>query len=139
MKLLLSDGAVWTLHFHHHFLGDEETGNSHPYDVVTTARLHAGTCVHLGENDACTRAAFTGMSRCSRKDHFVKAFGRYQALTRLFKDNSKALGPICSQVLEAYWKLSPTQAKVRRVKQLYAQHAREVANANSHQRPSAAA
>lgn len=129
MKLMLSDGSVWTAHFHHHYLGAE---NSHPYDVVTTARLHSGTCMHLGENDACTRAAFTGMARTSRKDHFVKAYGRYLALTRLFSDNSKSLGKLCTELLNAYWKISPTQDTVMRVKRLYGAHKKEVANGNHH-------
>ena len=117
MKLVLNDGSVWTAHFHHQFLSEEQAAQK-PYDVITTCRLHLGTCVHAGENDACTRAGYLGISRTSKKDNFCKAYGRYVALQRLLIEN-KLGDKFYKELFAAYWRLSPTQALVKDIRKRY--------------------
>jgi len=125
MKLTLSDGSVWTAHFHHQFLTEEQAARK-PYYVVTTCRLHTGTCAHLGENDACVRTGYTGVSCTSKMDNFVKSYGRFLALQRALKQVDHKLG---REIFQAYWAKSPSQGQVGRVRRLYSTHAEGGAHA----------
>ena len=111
MKLTLSDGSVWTAHFHHQFLSEEQAADK-LYDVVTSCCIHSGNCVHTGENDTCTRASYMGISKCSKKDVFLKAAGRRTALDRALRVNGVDY-ELRKQLWDAYWQVSPHDSRLK--------------------------
>lgn len=81
MKLKVGN-VFWTVHFHHQEVKD------HPlWDIVTSCRIHSGTCHRVGENDGCTRAGFLGVAKCSHKDVYNRSAGNKIAFASALKSS----------------------------------------------------